>query len=102
MTASHGLSQSSIERIIFVLRRFPDIEKVVLFGSRAKGTYKHGSDIDLALAGQGLNWRELGRISDQLDDLMLPYRFSVINLGNRTDPEVAEHISRVGIPLFQR
>lgn len=102
MTASHGLSQSSVERIISVLRQFPDIDKAVLFGSRAKGTYRHGSDIDLALAGQELNWRVLGRISDQLDDLMLPYRFSVICLGNRTDPEVVEHIARVGIPLFQR
>lgn len=56
----------------------------------------------MAPAGEDLNWRVIGRIYDQLDDLLLPYRFSLIKYDDHTDPEVAAHISRVGIPLYVR
>ena len=89
-------------QIVKVLARFPDVEGAVLFGSRAKATYKPGSDIDLALVGNTLNWRTIGKIYDAMDDLLLPYRFSLINYDWKTDPEVAAHITRVGITLFRR
>jgi predicted nucleotidyltransferase len=78
------------------------VDEAVLFGSRAKGTYKPGSDIDLSLIGAALDWRTVGKIYDALDDLLLPYRFSLILFDRNTDPDVAAHIARVGIPLFQR
>jgi predicted nucleotidyltransferase len=53
-----------------VLAHFPEVRKAVLFGSRAKGTAKQGSDIDLALHGEGLDWRLLGRIENELADLL--------------------------------
>jgi predicted nucleotidyltransferase len=98
----HGLSQKVIDRIKGVLAEFPNVEQVILFGSRAKGTQKPGSDIDLAFTGTGLNWRVLGKIEDSLDDLLLPYRFSLIVYNEKTDPEVAAHIRRVGVTLFER
>jgi methylase of polypeptide subunit release factors len=61
-----------------------------------------GSDIDLALYGEGLDWRVLGRIEDELDDLLLPYNFSLLRHDSRTDPEVAAHIARVGFPFYHR
>ena len=70
--------------------------------SRAKGTYKPGSDIDLSLEGAALDWRVVGRMYDALDDLLLPYKFSLIVHDKALDPEVAAHIARVGIPLFER
>lgn len=76
--------------------------RAVLFGSRAKGTHKAGSDIDLALVGEHLDWRTIGRIYDALDDLLLPFRFSLVHYGAATDPEVSGHIARVGITLFER
>lgn len=100
--SAHGLSRRTVEQIQCVLARFPQVEQAVLFGSRAKGTAKHGSDIDLALYGEGLDWRVLGRIEDGLDDLLLPYTFSLIRHDDRTDPAVAAHIARVGVPFFQR
>jgi uncharacterized protein len=78
------------------------VERAVLFGSRAKGTHKPGSDIDLALEGTALDWRIAGRIYEALDDLLLPYSFSLIVHDQATDPEVAAHIARVGIPIFER
>ena len=102
MNLRHGLSQNVVDRITRVLARFPDVEQAILFGSRAKATHKPGSDIDLALVGAGLDWRIVGKIYDALDDLLLPHRFSLIVYDETTDPEVAAHIQRVGIPLFQR
>jgi predicted nucleotidyltransferase len=91
-----------VEQIAGVLARFPDVERAVLFGSRAKGVQKPGSDIDLALYGDSINWRVLGRIDDALDDLLLPYCFSLISHDAKTDPAVAAHIGRVGQILYRR
>lgn len=102
MTFDHGLSEITMARTTEVLESFPELEKVVLFGSRAKGTHKPGSDIDLALSGSALDERIVGRIYDALDDLLLPYRFSLIRFDDQIDPEVAAHIKRVGLPFFER
>jgi len=96
----HRLSRQVVESIQDVLAHFPEVRRAVLFGSRAKGTAKQGSDIDLALYGEGLDWRVLGRIDDELDDLLLPYTFSLLHHDARTDSEVAAHIERVGVPFY--
>ena len=100
--ANHGLSTATLEKVRAVLERFPEVERAVLFGSRAKGTYKPGSDIDLSLEGPALDWRVVGRLYEALDDLLLPYKFSLIVHDKALDPEVAAHIARVGIPVFER
>ena len=102
MSARHGLSERTVAQIQGVLAHFPQVEKAVLFGSRAKGVQKPASDIDLALYGTGLDWRVLGRIEDALDELLLPYTFSLLHHTERTDPEVAGHIARVGFPFYHR
>lgn len=102
MNDRHGLNERTVAQIQGVLARFPEVEHAVLFGSRAKGVPKPGSDIDLALSGAGLDWRVLGRIEDALDDLLLPYTFSLLHHHERTDPEVAGHIARVGLPFYHR
>lgn len=102
MTPHHGLPAATVEKITTVLARFPEVDRALLFGSRAKGTHKHGSDIDLAIVGEHLDWRMVGRIYDALDDQLLPFRFSLVTYGPTTDPDVAAHIARVGITLFER
>jgi len=102
MNRSHGLTEKTIAQIGGVLAGFPDVEKAILFGSRAKATHKRGSDIDLALIGRALDGRTVGRIYDALDDRLLPYRFSLIIFDRKTDPEVAAHLKRVGISLYER
>ncbi|HWL53086.1 MAG TPA: nucleotidyltransferase domain-containing protein [Chthoniobacteraceae bacterium] len=102
MSPNHGLTGKTIARIVGVLERFPEVEIAILFGSRAKGTHRRGSDIDLALAGGNLDWRKLGQIDDALDDLLLPYGFSLVELSKNTDPEMAAHIKRVGITLYEK
>jgi len=102
MKINHGLSAQVVEQIVSVLARFPEIQKVVLFGSRAKGMHKLGSDIDLAICGVDLDWRTLGRVEDALDDLFLPYSFSLLIYDDTTDAEVEAQIQSVGQNVFGR
>jgi predicted nucleotidyltransferase len=97
----HGLNENTVAQIRATLERFPQVEKAVLFGSRAKGNFKPGSDIDLALLGSDLHSRLLGQIEDALDDLLLPYRFSLLHYTETTDSEVARHIRRVGADFYE-
>ena len=102
MKPKHGLSDRTVSQIAGVLERFPVVEGAILFGSRAKGVQRRGSDIDRALEGIGLTWRVLGKIENELDDLLLPYKFSLIIYDEKTDSAVAAHIQRVGCTFYER
>ena len=98
-----GLQETTIEKICSVLACHPQIEKALLYGSRAKGNYKNGSDIDLTLVGgQDLTMKVLYRIMDEIDDLLLPYTFDLSIFNHISDPDVIEHIQRVGVLLYER
>jgi predicted nucleotidyltransferase len=98
-----GLQETTIEKICSVLASHPQIEKVLLYGSRAKGNYKNGSDIDLTLVGgPDLTMKVLFRIMDEIDDLLLPYTFDLSIFNHISDPDVIEHIQRVGVLLYER
>jgi predicted nucleotidyltransferase len=99
---SHGLSHNTVERIGSVLARHPEIEKAVLYGSRAKGTHRNGSDIDLALFGDGLDFSLLARLNHELDDLLLPYNMDLSLLADLTHPELIDHIRRVGVVFYEK
>lgn len=99
----YGLPLSVIERIHRVLARYPHVEKAILYGSRAKGNYKPGSDIDLTLLGNAdLNLSTLTRIMNDLDDLLLPYTIDLSLFSSISDPDVIDHIQRVGIVFYER
>lgn len=99
---NHGLSESTVERIRGVLAHFPEVEKAVLYGSRAKGTHRPGSDIDLALCGSSLGQTQLARIDDALDDLLLPYKIDLSVMASLTHPALLDHIRRVGMVLYEK
>ncbi len=98
-----GLTESTIEKICGVFADYPPVEKAVLYGSRAKGNYKHGSDIDLTLnGGTELTRSVLYRIMDDLDDLLLPYTIDLSIFSDISDADVVEHIQRVGVTFYER
>ncbi len=97
-----GLDERVIARIHEVLARHPQVEQAILYGSRAKGTYRPGSDIDLTLMGANLTWQDVSRIIHELDDLLLPYAFDISLYKDITDPDVLDHIRRVGVLFYQR
>jgi predicted nucleotidyltransferase len=97
-----GLSDPVIEKIKDVFIKYPQIEKAILYGSRAKGNFKNGSDIDLTLSGAGLNLNLLYKIETEIDDLLLPYSFDLSILEQISNPGLVEHIARVGIVFYEK
>lgn len=97
-----GLDDKIIEDIQKVFQENWKIDSVVLFGSRAKGNYKEGSDIDLALKGRDITLDDLLSLSSKLDDLNLPYEIDLINYSTIRDEDVIDHIDRVGIVFSER
>jgi predicted nucleotidyltransferase len=95
-----GLKAGDLEQIIGVISQF-SVAEAIIFGSRAKGTYKNGSDIDLALKGECLDNTIVRQISYQLnEELNLPYMFDVLNYHTLTNPALIEHIDRVGKSIY--
>ncbi len=96
----YGLTDTQMTQIRRVLSQTPHLDRAVLFGSRAKGTFKPGSDIDLALMGEEFELDDRLRLDNNLDDLDLPVFFDLIIYRQISDPDVREHIDRVGITLY--
>lgn len=101
VTANYGLSADAIEKIREILADCPNINKGILFGSRAKGNFRPGSDIDLCLIAPKLSLTEKFGIETQLDDLLLPWKIDLVLANQITNPALLEHIERVGIELFR-
>lgn len=99
---NHGLSDATVRKIQQVLVGFPEVEKAVLYGSRAKGSYKPGSDIDLTLFGEELDERVMSRLYWALDDLLLPYEMDLSNFTDLQHPALIDHIRRVGVVLYDK
>ena len=97
-----GLSKTAIKKIRTVFARFSGIEKAVLYGSRAKGTFKTGSDIDLTLFGETLKPSQLGEIAEALDDLLLPYTIDLSLYAELNHAKLREHIDRAGVIFYER
>jgi predicted nucleotidyltransferase len=102
MNASHGLSGDTVAQIHDVLARFPEVDRAVLYGSRAKGNYKPGSDIDLTLLGSGVTSKILGQIRNELDDGLLPYTFDISIFSQLEQADLLEHIRRVGVVFYEK
>jgi predicted nucleotidyltransferase len=99
----YGLSQSAVQKICAVLSRYPQVEKAILYGSRAKGNNKNGSDIDLTLrGGPDLTLNVVYKIRDDLDDLLLPYTIDLSIFNHIGDPDVIEHIQSEGVTFYQK
>jgi len=100
--SSWGLPDATLAVIRSVLEREPKVKKAILFGSRAKGTHKPGSDIDLALVGEGLDIDTLGRLARAFDESSIPHQVDLCWLAAVEHAPLREHIERVGQVLYER
>ena len=98
----YGLKEEHIKAINSVFSKYTQIEKAILYGSRAKGNYRNGSDIDLTLVGKNLDISTLFKIEIELDDLMLAYKIDISILHKTKNPSLVENISRVGITFYEK
>jgi predicted nucleotidyltransferase len=85
-----------------IFAEVPTLEKAVIYGSRAKGNYRPGSDIDLALFGPGLDWDMLGKIAAQLEESPIPYQVDLTLFEKLDNASLRDHIKRVGQLFYQR
>ncbi len=102
MTPDYGLPPEALQAIRRVLAAHPAVDAAILYGSRALGRQRPGSDIDLTLQGEQLQHQDLLNIELELDDLLLPWKIDLSLLAHIDNPALLEHIRRVGKVLYQR
>ncbi|EQB89321.1 putative nucleotidyltransferase [Clostridium punense] len=98
-----GLKEFDLSYIIKKVSEFNEIEKAVIFGSRAKGNYKAGSDIDIAIMGDKVNFDVMSKLHSLLEDRgPLPYLFDIIDYTHLNHDELKAHIDRVGKVIYEK
>ena len=98
----YGLKKETVQKINIIFAKYEEVEAAILYGSRAKGDFKPGSDVDLTLIGKKLNLKLLNKISLDLDDLLLPYTFDLSIYHHINNPDLIEHIERVRKIFYSR
>ena len=98
----YGLKPETIDAINAVFRKHTVVEEVILYGSRAKGNFKQGSDIDLTLKGPSVTLDDQLKIETELDDLLLPYKIDLSVHSNISSADLLAHIKRVGKIFYTR
>jgi predicted nucleotidyltransferase len=96
-----GLSDTVINELQDVFRHYANIEKVLIFGSRSKGNFREGSDIDLAVIGKGVDYNQLLSILCEIDDLELLYSVDLIDYNKKKGTPIGDHIDRVGKIFYE-
>ena len=96
-----GLSDTVIRELQDVFRRYANIEKVLIFGSRSKGNYRAGSDIDLAVIGKDIDYRLLLNLQCDIDDLELLYSIDLLDYQKKKGTPIGDHIDRVGQIFYE-
>lgn len=93
-----GLSEKHFQLIVETLKQ-ANIDRAMVFGSRAKGNWRENSDIDIAVFGEGIN---VGLLVAQLDELPMPYKFDIVDYNSINSCALREHIDRVGIEIYTK
>ncbi|MDX2130385.1 MAG: nucleotidyltransferase domain-containing protein [Chloroherpetonaceae bacterium] len=99
---TYGLSEETVGKMTCVFTQFPEIEQVIIYGSRAKGTHREGSDIDITLIGNEVTEAIRSKVWLALDDLNMPYMIDLSVFNSLTSQSLIDHITRVGKSLYQR
>jgi predicted nucleotidyltransferase len=98
----YGLSENTIEKIKSVFSKYSQIEKALIYGSRAKGSFKNGSDVDIVFFGEDLTHDIIFNIEEDIDDLYFPYSFDLSIYDEIDNLKLKEHIDRAGLLFFHR
>ena len=96
-----GIYSKSHKEILIIIEDCSSIDEVVIYGSRAKGNYKEGSDIDLTLKGN-ITKEDVNKLWHKLDDSFIPYKFDISVFEDLKSQSLIEHIQRVGIIFYKR
>jgi len=97
----YGLTEQNITKITNLFANNSNVEEAILFGSRAKGNYKEGSDIDVCLKGENLSLQDIISLQIAYDDTYLLYKLDLVIYNKITEPNLINHIDRIGVRLYQ-
>ena len=97
-----GLTESDLQIIRGLLSQRREIQRAIIFGSRAKGNHKAGSDIDLALFGKNIDSKFLANLSECFYETDLPYTVDICDFSSLTHEDLKKHITECGEVLFER
>ena len=100
--SEYGIPRADLEALISELKNNNNIFEIILFGSRAKGTFTNGSDIDIALKGNKLSLKDILDATGEVEKLLLPYKLDLVLYDRVNEPALIDHIDRVGVVLFKR
>lgn len=98
----YGMTDNELELLCSLFARQREIERVILYGSRARGTHKPFSDVDITLLGVSLTRSHLSRLMADIDESSLPYFFDISLFAKLTNPDLIEQIEQTGVVLYQR
>ena len=98
----YGITDNELDLLCSLFTRHKEIEQVILYGSRARGTHKPFSDIDITLLGIGLTRSHLNHFMADIDESSLPYFFDISIFSKLTNPDLIEQIQQTGVVIYQR
>ena len=96
-----GLYPNSYKIILSIFQKHENIEKVIIYGSRAKGNYKEGSDIDFTLFGN-LNYDDILKLKHEFEESTIPYLIDISIFNDLESESLIDHINRVGKIFYEK
>ncbi|MEJ6949641.1 nucleotidyltransferase domain-containing protein [Natronospora cellulosivora (SeqCode)] len=97
-----GISEDIFRKIVGTIEKFPSIEQVYVFGSRARGDFSKGSDLDLALSGENITSKEVNLLQDALDNLNTIISIDIVNIDEIEKEKLSNNIKKEGVLIYDR
>ncbi|MFN3995948.1 MAG: nucleotidyltransferase domain-containing protein [bacterium] len=97
-----GISEKILKAICNVFSKYPEVEKAAIIGSRARGNYQKGSDIDIVIWAPELDFSKYLRLVAELEDLEIPYKIDLLKYELISNNSIKEHIEKVGKEIFKK
>jgi len=98
-----GLSTEDLNYIVLILKQIPQIEKAIIFGSRAQGNYKKGSDVDIAIVGEKIDFNIVAHLHSRLEEQSpMPYFFDIVDYTHLQHLKLKQHIDEIGKVFYER
>lgn len=96
----YGFAEHDWQETLAVFKKYPEIEKVVLFGSRAKNTFKPMSDVDIVLFGDKIDYSFIARIKSEFEESKIPYFFDILDYKKITSDDLKKHVQIHGRTIY--
>ena len=97
----YGLTVRDVNTIQEILSKYPEVETIHIFGSRAMNKFKHGSDIDLAVINEGVDDKTISLIRNDFQESSLPYRVDIVQYPALSHENLKNHIDRAGVLFYK-